>query len=163
MPAARCRRTDGSQIRACETIDGDVWVDLGRIWSGGQTYVALSRGRRIEQLHLGRRITEEDVLVEKHAMDFLAEGDSPVSLDEIRSKASVIYRETTKIRREAETERKAAEASKQQVETLLLELRNIVTTIRNESQRIESSEKKISVALEQARKTNWLRRLLGKF
>lgn len=146
-----------------QTIEGNVWVDLGRIWSGGQTYVALSRGRRIEQLHLGRQIAEEDMIVEKHALDFLAEGDSAVSLEEVRSKAAVIYRETAKIRREAEAERQAVEVSKQQVETLVLELRNIVTTIKTESQRIESSEKMISGALERARKAGWLRRLFGDF
>ena len=89
-----------------QTVDGPMWVDLGaRVWSGGQTYVALSRVRRLDQLHLRRTVRKEDVLVERRAWQFLTEGDAPTALEETRSLAATIYRETKKVKDKTVEER----------------------------------------------------------
>jgi ATP-dependent DNA helicase PIF1 len=101
-----------------QTIDGAVWVDLGRrVWSGGQTYVALSRVRRLEQLHLCRPIRENDVLIDGNVLSFLASGDTPVSLEEIRAKAGEIYRKTEQVKEAAEIQTMIAREERQKAET----------------------------------------------
>lgn len=161
-----------------QTVDGPLWVDLGnRVWSGGQTYVALSRVRRLEQLHLCRPVQERDVLVEKRAMQFLAEGDTPATLDEIRAKAGEIYSETRKHRQAAEAERKQAREERQQAETaraetqkaladtakLLGEMRQTKASAQAAAKRAEAAETRITAAIEQVKRTGWFRRLIRHF
>ena len=123
-----------------QTVDGPLWVDLGnRVWSGGQTYVAMSRVRRLEQLHLRRALRSSDVLVEKCAVEFLASGDSPASLDEIRAKAGEIYFETLKHCRTAESQRNLAQEERQRAEVARAETqteRQKAEAAQIESQRI---------------------------
>ena len=168
-----------------QTVEGPLWVDLGnRVWSGGQTYVALSRVRHLEQLHLCRPVQERDVLVEKRAMEFLAEGDTPTTLDEIRAKAGEIYSETRKHRQAAEAERKQASEERQQAETaraetqevlrqaikaitdttkFLGEMRQTEASIHAAAKRAEAAETRIKAAIEQAKRAGWFKRLMRDF
>jgi hypothetical protein len=67
-----------------QTISGPVWVDLSRIWAGGQCYVALSRTRRLEHLMLAQSVTPEVVRVEPKAIQFLGLGNTALTLEEYR-------------------------------------------------------------------------------
>ena len=147
-----------------QTVDGPMWVDLGpRVWSGGQTYVALSRVRRLDQLHLRRAVRIEDVLVEKRAWQFLTEGDAPTALEETRSLAATIYRETKKLKDKTVEERGRAEQVLKRVEALLADATTKLNECKQAESRVAATERKIASALEQARKTSWLKRLLGQF
>jgi GTPase SAR1 family protein len=168
-----------------QTVDGPLWVDLGnRVWSGGQTYVALSRVRRLEQLHLCRSIRESDVLVEKRAVEFLAEGDTATTLDEIRAKAGEIYFETRKHSQAAEAERNHAREERQQAETARTEAQDILreaveavneaaklrdevreteASVQTAAKRAEEAEKNVSAAIERAKRASWFRRLMRDF
>ncbi len=142
-----------------QTVDGPLWVDLGnRIWSGGQTYVAISRVRRLEQLHLRRALRDSDVLVEKRAVEFLAEGDTPTTLEEIRAKAGEIYTETLKQYRAAESQRNQAQEERQRAESARAEAqaeRKKAETAQIETQRIlndaRSALREACIFLEQFR------------
>ena len=154
-----------------QTVNGPLRVDLGSgVWSGGQTYVALSRVRRLEQLHLSRPVKQRDVFAEPRAVQFLSEGDSPVSLEEIRAKAAEIYIETKQLRDKTSAERilaqKAMEhAEKAQAEAKLL--RDEAWTAAKESIeaaiRAETAETRVRAAIEKATKANWIRRLMRDF
>lgn len=147
-----------------QTVDGPLWVDLGnRVWSAGQTYVALSRVRRLDQLYLRRPVTEADVLVESRAIEFLAQGDSPTSLNEIRAKAGEIYVETRKHRDAAEVQQKKAREERQQAAVIRAEVDQFLSEAREAAERAELAEKNISAALEKARQANWFKRLLRDF
>ncbi|MBI5384593.1 MAG: AAA family ATPase [Verrucomicrobia bacterium] len=169
-----------------QTVDGPMWVDLGaRVWSGGQAYVALSRVRRLDQLHLRRAVRNEDVLVEKRARQFLSEGDSATALEETRALAANIYRKTKKLKDEAVQERERASQILGDAQALLANttakehslvdsihanverfLAEATATLRECKQvevRIAASEKRILDALEQARNASWLKRFLGEF
>ena len=147
-----------------QTVDGPMWVDLGsRVWSGGQTYVALSRVRRLDQLHLRRPVNNEDVLVEKRAWQFLTEGDAPTALEEIRSLAATIYRETRKVKDKTVEEGERAEQILKRAETLLADATAKMDACKQLESRVTATEKRISSALELAKKVGWLKRLLGKF
>lgn len=158
-----------------QTVDGPMWVDLGaRVWSGGQTYVALSRVRRLDQLHLRRTVRKEDVLVERRAWQFLTEGDAPTALEETRSLADTIskethtlaaniYRETKKIKDKTVEERERAEQILKRAEALLADATAKLEGCKQLETRVAATEKRISSALEQAKKAGWLKRLLGEF
>lgn len=147
-----------------QTVDGPMWVDLGaRVWSGGQTYVALSRVRRLDQLHLRRAVGNEDVLVEKRARQFLTEGDAPTALEETRSLASTIYRETKKVKDKTVEERERAEQILKRAEALLTDATAKLEGCKQLESRVAATEKRISSALEKAKKAGWLKRLLGEF
>lgn len=147
-----------------QTVDGPMWVDLGqRVWSGGQTYVALSRVRRLDQLHLRRSLRDEDILVEKRARQFLCEGDSATALDETRALAATVYRETRKIKDQTVKERERAEQILKHAERLLADTTAKLQECKQVEARVAASEKHISSALEQARKAGWLKRLFGNF
>ena len=133
-----------------QTVDGPMWLDLGaRVWSGGQTYVALSRVRRIEQLHLCRELREGDVLVESRAKQFLQEGDDATAFEETRAMGVAAYRETKKV--------------KEQSIEVRGELEQILKRIEQVEARVTESEMRILTALESAKKAGWLQRLLGRF
>jgi ATP-dependent DNA helicase PIF1 len=154
-----------------QTIDGPVWVDLGnRVWSGGQTYVALSRVRRLEQLHLRRPVRNEDVLVEKRALDFLSEGDTPSALEEIRAMASEVYRQTRRLRDSVEAKRQAIVTERAELRRLLEEAKATLSAVgraveesRQLAAHLADIERNVTKALDRARKATWLRRLLGHF
>ncbi|MCX6898100.1 MAG: AAA family ATPase [Verrucomicrobia bacterium] len=147
-----------------QTVDGPMCVDLGqRMWSGGQAYVALSRVRRLDQLHLRRPVTNEDVLVERKARQFLCEGDSATSFDETRALAATVYRKTKKMKDKTVEERERAEHAQKRIETLLTDAAATLQEWKQVVTRIAASEKKILSALEQAKKAGWLERLLGRF
>ncbi len=147
-----------------QTVDGPMWVDLGtRVWSGGQTYVALSRVRRLDQLHLRRTVRNEDVLVERRAWQFLTEGDAPTALEETRSLAATIYRETKKVKDKTVEERERAEQILKRAEALLTDASAKLEVCKQLECRVAATEKRISSALEQAKKAGWLKRLLGQF
>ncbi len=154
-----------------QTVDGPMWVDLGhRVWSGGQTYVALSRVRRLGQLHLRRELRREDVLVERCAVEFLREGDTPPSFEEIRPLAAKIYRETRKVKDVAVKECQLAavdlERSEQMMkraESLLKEANTKLEASRQAEVRMTAIETRVNTALNRARQTSWLDRLFGKF
>lgn len=147
-----------------QTVDGPMWVDLGaRVWSGGQTYVALSRVRRLDQLHLRRAVRNEDVLVEKRAWQFLTEGDAPTALEETRSLAASIFRETKKVKDKTVEERERAEQVLERAEALLTEVTAKLEGCKQLESRVAATEKRVSSALERAKKADWLKRLLGEF
>lgn len=147
-----------------QTVDGPMWVDLGaRVWSGGQAYVALSRVRRLDQLHLRRAVRAEDVLVEKRARQFLSEGDTATALEETRALAATVYRETKKVKDKTVEERERAEQILKDAEKVLTEATAKLQECKQVEARIAASEKRISSALEQAKKAGWLKRLLGDF
>lgn len=182
-----------------QTVDGPMWVDLGqRVWSGGQSYVALSRVRRLDQLHLRRPVRDEDVLVEKRARQFLLEGDTATALEETRALAATVYRETKKVKDKTVEEReraeniakeiekkcaavaaayvefkrmkdetidgsRRAESMLKNVESLLTEVGSKLQECKQVEARIAACEKRVSSALEQAKKVGWLGRLFGKF
>lgn len=147
-----------------QTIDGRMWVDLGpRVWSGGQAYVALSRVRRLDQLHLRRPVRNEDVLVEKRAWQFLCEGDTATCLEETRALAANIYVETKKVKDKTVEERERAEQILRRAEVLLTDATVRLEGCKQVEVRIAAYEEKVSSALEQAKKTGWLKRLLGQF
>lgn len=147
-----------------QTVDGPMWVDLGqRVWSGGQSYVALSRVRRLEQLHLRRAVRNEDVLVEKRARQFLSEGDTATALEETRSLAAAVYRETRKVKDKTIEERERAEQILKHTEAVLNDATTALQQCEQVEARIAESEMRISFALEQAKKAGWLKRLLGDF
>ena len=175
-----------------QTVDGPLWVDLGNyIWSGGQTYVALSRVRKLEQLHLGRAIEPNDVMVERRAMNFLAEGDTQTTLEEIRAKAGEIYKATTQqlheagmqkkeaheqrilaesARSNAQNERQKAEAAQNEAQHILSEARLILKQIQGYAEgvqqvaeRIEGTANKVEEAINKAREASWLKRLMRDF
>jgi ATP-dependent DNA helicase PIF1 len=147
-----------------QTVDGPMWVDLGpRVWSGGQTYVALSRVRRLDQLHLRRSVRNEDVLVERRAWQFLTEGDAPTAFEETRSLAVTTYRETKKVKDKTVEERERAEQILKRAEALLTDATAKLQESNRVEARIVASEKRISSALEQAKKAGWLKRLFGNY
>jgi ATP-dependent exoDNAse (exonuclease V) alpha subunit len=147
-----------------QTLEADISVSFGlRLWSGGQAYVALSRVRKLEQLHLRREIHQGDILVEKRAADFLAEPDSLPCLGEIRAKAAEIYKVTRELRDETRDKAKHAEAAFQEMLQLLKQCQDVEAGAKASAERAEATEKRIKEGLERARKTSWLNRLLGKF
>jgi hypothetical protein len=161
-----------------QTVEGPMWLDLGNgIWSGGQTYVALSRVRKLDQIHLRRDLGNRDILVEKEALAFASESDTPLSIEEIREKAASIYRETTKIKQAASEERRLAEMAREEVanltqkaiqavnETLRLVegMRSAEAAAQRAAERAEAVEKRLDAALNRARSAGWLARLLGRF
>jgi hypothetical protein len=147
-----------------QTVDGPMWVDLGaRVWSSGQAYVALSRVRRLEQLHLRRAVRAEDLLAEKRARQFLSEGDTATALEETRAFAATVYRESKKVKDKTVEERERAERILKDVEKILTEATAKLQECKQVEARIAASEKRISSALEQAKKAGWLKRLLGDF
>jgi len=175
-----------------QTIEGPVWVDLGRVWSGGQTYVALSRVRRLGQIHLKRPLTPQDVIVEQRAIQFLLEGDAPPTPEEakseIRKKAATIYRETRLLRDAALAEQEEATKQKKQAARILVEAKAILEECKQLSKqseessavvsmlahhikkladncqkgetRVREAEERVTNALEQAKKSSWLKRFL---
>jgi len=154
-----------------QTIHAPVCVDFGhRVWSGGQTYVALSRVRRLEQIYLRRAVRQEDILVERRAMEFLAEGETPTTMVEIRAKATEVYQQTRRLRDQVEQKRQAVAAERADLQEVTAEARRIlamvtesVGEIRRLAAEAKSNEQRIIKALEQARKAHWLDRLLGRF
>lgn len=154
-----------------QTIDGPVWVDLGnRVWSGGQTYVALSRVRRLDQVHLRRAMRQADVLVERRAMEFLAEGDTPSTLAEVRAKATEVYRHTRKLRDSAETKRQAIATEYEKLQRLLEDARQVLNSATRSAEearqlaaRVTGIERNVTQTLERARQSHWLKRLFGRF
>jgi len=146
-----------------QTLEAEISVDFGhRLWSGGQAYVALSRVRKIEQLHLRREVHRDDILVEKRAADFLAEPDSLPCLGEIRAKAVEIYKATRRLRCEAGDRAEDAAAASKEVDALLKQCREVEAQARVSAERVEAAERRIAALLEQARKVGWLKRLLGR-
>ena len=126
-----------------QTLEADISVDFGqRLWSGGQAYVALSRVRKLDQLHLRRELHQGDILVEKRAADFLAEPDSLPRLGEVRAKAAEIYKATRTLRDDS---------------------RDCLEQAKAAAERAEAAEKRIFSALDRARKVSWLNRLFGRF
>lgn len=154
-----------------QTIDAPVCVDLGhRVWSGGQTYVALSRVRRLNQIYLRRAVRAEDILVERRALEFLAEGDTPSTMVEIRAKATEVYQQTRRLRDQVELKRQAVASERGELQEVTAEARRMLAAVtesigemRRLAAEMKSSEQRIANALEQARKTNWFNRLLGRF
>jgi ATP-dependent DNA helicase PIF1 len=147
-----------------QTVDGPMWVDLGpRVWSGGQTYVALSRVRRLDQLHLRRAVRNEDVLVERRAWQFLCEGDTSTSFGETRALAATVYRETKRVKDKTVEERELAEQILKRAEALLTDAAAKLQECKQVEVRITASEKRILSALEQAKKAGWLKRLFGNY
>lgn len=144
-----------------QTIEGPVWVNLGqRVWAGGQTYVALSRVRRLKQLHLAREIRPDDVLTEERAIKFLLAPDSSTSLEEVRGKAEQIYSETSKLKHEAQAARREAVSERETTEQLVEQCRRLTERVEAAASRVEASERRINQALEEAKKGSWLRKWL---
>jgi len=147
-----------------QTLEGEISVDFGhRLWSGGQAYVALSRVRKLGQLHLRREIHQGDILVEKRAADFLEEPNSPASLDEIRAKAAEIYKATRDLRDETSENVQQAKAALEENVRLLKQLQEFAARAQASAERAEAGENNVRVALERFRKASWFDRLLGKF
>jgi predicted nucleic acid-binding Zn-ribbon protein len=105
----------------------------------------------------------EDLLVDRSAWRFLCEGDAPTCFEETRSLAVTIYREAKKLKDKTVEEREQAEQILQRAEALLAEATVKLGECRQLEGRVSATEKRISSALEQAKKAGWLKRLLGKF
>ena len=154
-----------------QTIDAPVCVDFGhRVWSGGQTYVALSRVRRLDHINLRRAVRQQDILVEHRAMAFLAEGDTPTTMVEFRTKAAEVYQQTRKLRDQVEHKRKAMTGERAELQKLTTEVRQMLAAVtesvgemRRLAAEVKLNEQRIVKALEQARKTHWFNRIWGRF
>jgi hypothetical protein len=145
-----------------QTVNGPMCVDLGsKVWSGGQTYVALSRVRRLDQLYLRRPVTNEDILVERRAWQFLCEGDAPTCLEETRALAEAItkethdlaaniYRETKKVKDRTIAERKRAEELLGRSEVLLTNATAKLQERKQVEASVAAAERRLASSLEQA-------------
>ena len=105
----------------------------------------------------------EDVLVERRARQFLTEGDTATALEETRSLAATVYRETRKVKDKTIEERERAEQILKRTEALLTDAAAKLQECKQVEARIAASEKRISTALEHAKKAGWLKRLFGDF
>ena len=142
-----------------QTVDGPMWVDFGHgTWDGGQAYVALSRVRRLDQLHLRRRLTAGDVRLSRRAADFLALGDSPTTVEEVRAKGAKVYRATKRLQGEALTARDRTETVLAEVRAALKAMQEMTAENRRAAERAEAASREAARSLEEMRK-GWLRLL----
>ena len=140
-----------------QTVEGPMWVDLGpRIWSGGQTYVALSRVRKLEQLHLRRALRDDDARADARARQFLVGGDTPTAFEETRAIARSAYVESRNIRDEVLAERKQSEGLLAEIQLRIDKCQALETHVVELAQRIATQ-------LDNARRVSWLRRVFGRF
>jgi chorismate mutase len=84
-------------------------------------------------------------------------------LEETRALAANVYRETKKVQDKTIAERERAEQILKRAESLFADAAISVEECKQIERRVMAAEQRLSSALENAKKANWLKRLLGTF
>ena len=94
----------------------------------------------------------------RRAADFLALGDSPTTVEEVRAKGAKVYRATKRLQGEALTARDRTETVLAEVRAALKAMQEMTAENRRAAERAEAASREAARSLEEMRK-GWLRLL----